>query len=127
MLKSTAWLLLAAGVLSAEVAYQKPPQEILEVLNAPASPLAIPNPARTHVMLAEPRLYPTIAEQSAPMLRLAGLRINPANHGRHSLPLVVTALSVKDIASGRETKLVLPAAAASPSRSGAPMARVSPS
>lgn len=105
-------LALTIGVscaLLADLAYQKPPKEILDVLNVPSIPVAILNPPRTHVLLAEPRNYPTIAEQSAPMLRLAGLRINPANNGRHVLTGVVTSLTVKEIASGKETKIALPA------------------
>lgn len=105
-----ACLLLAALPLAADLAYQKPPQEILDVLNAPSIPTATLNPARTHVILAEPRNYPTIAEQAAPMLRLAGLRINPASNGRHALTGVVTSLTVKEIATGKETKVALPAA-----------------
>lgn len=103
-------IFVLAVSVSAGIDYQKPPKEILDVLNAPATPIALVNPSRTHVLLAAPRLYPTIAEMAAPMYRLAGLRIDPANSGRHVLPGVITALTIKEIATGRETKVALPAA-----------------
>jgi dipeptidyl aminopeptidase/acylaminoacyl peptidase len=93
------------------VAYLKPPKEVLDVLHAPAAPNAIPNPPRTHLLLVEPRNYPPVAELAAPTLRLAGLRINPANNGRHSPMGVATAATVKEISTGKELKLQVPAGA----------------
>jgi dipeptidyl aminopeptidase/acylaminoacyl peptidase len=74
--------LAASAALAAEV-YHKPPQEVLDVLNAPATPRAVVSPTYTDVLLVEPLRYPPIADVSQPMLRLAGLRINPKTNGPH--------------------------------------------
>ena len=70
-----------AAIACAQSAYKKPPEAILKVLNAPATPVANVNPTKTHLLLLEPDRYPPIAELAEPMLRLAGLRINPRNNG----------------------------------------------
>ena len=54
------------------------------------------------------RLYPPIAELAAPMYRLAGERINPANNGQQNPYVVVTAMTLKNIQTGQETKVTVP-------------------
>jgi dipeptidyl aminopeptidase/acylaminoacyl peptidase len=70
---------LLGPVLSvrAETLYQKPPQQVLDVLHAPAFPVAFVNPTRDAMILATPVSYPSIAYLAEPMLRLAGVRIIP--------------------------------------------------
>jgi dipeptidyl aminopeptidase/acylaminoacyl peptidase len=99
---------LAVFPLKAEVLYQKPSKEILDVLHAPAPPLFSVNPSKSHVLLMERRLYPPIAELASPMYRLAGERINPANNGEHNPYIVVTGLTLKAIQTGQEIKLTVP-------------------
>ena len=107
-------LLLAAAaatltaLLSAEVTYQKPPKEILDVLHAPASPSTFISPDKTHILLMDRRLYPGIDELAAPVHRIAGLRINPANNGPHAPTVVYTGLSVMDIETGKQTRITVP-------------------
>ena len=76
------FLLLAYSGFPAET-YKKPPNEILDVLNAPASPIAVVSPTKDYMLLAEPMRYPPIADLAQPMLRLAGERINPVTNGPH--------------------------------------------
>ena len=107
-----AWLAVvvcAALAHADEFPYQKPPKEILDVLHAPAPPLTSISPSRRHVLISERELAPPIAVLAAPMHRLAGLRINPANNGRHLPPLTLTSLRVKTIEGGAETRIALPA------------------
>lgn len=114
MKKPAAWILvLLASIVptQAEVTYQRPPQPILDVLHAPAPPQPSLNPARTHLLLMERRLYPSIAELAAPMLRLAGTRVNPANNGEHLPYAVMTGLTIREIWSGAERKIAVPAGA----------------
>jgi len=73
----------AAHSSFAQIGYQKPPAAILNVLNAQGTPTPSLNPTRTHVMFLETVRNPTIADLSKPMLRIAGLRIDPANSGPH--------------------------------------------
>src|SRR4029077_9986124 len=72
--------------ISAELAYQKPSKEILDILNTPATPVLGVNPTRTYATLSQSERYPSIAEVSQPMLRLAGMRINPRTNGLHLAP-----------------------------------------
>jgi dipeptidyl aminopeptidase/acylaminoacyl peptidase len=103
-------LISLAGLLLADESYQKPPREILDVLNAPATPRAIVNPTHDYALLAEPLRYPPISVVGQPMLRLAGLRINPANNGPHR-PTLDISMSLMRISDGSQTKIQLPAGA----------------
>src|SRR5262245_21421281 len=67
----------------AEQKYEHPPQEILEVMNAPAPPVAISAPTGDAILLARPLYYPPISDLAEPLLRLAGVRVNPKNNGLH--------------------------------------------
>ena len=88
--------------------YQKPPKEIEDILNAPATPFTSVSPAKDKIALFEPVRYPLIAELAQPMLRLAGLRINPNTNGQHRQTYSVK-MSVKNIADGSEKPVALPA------------------
>lgn len=100
-------LLAASAALPAAVRYQKPPKPILDVLDAPATPVASLSPSRDYVLLATPRRYPPIADLAQPMLRLAGLRINPLTNGPHRATYYVS-LTLKKIADGSEVPVALP-------------------
>lgn len=90
--------------------YQKPPKEIEDILNAPAIPATSVSPAKDRIALLEPLRYPPVSELSQPMLRLAGLRINPNTSGQHRQQYFVK-LSLKNIADGNVTAVQLPAGA----------------
>src|SRR2546423_716013 len=101
---------LASIAAFAQGGYQKPPQEVLDVLNAPVTPTAFISPARDRILLATGVRYPSIADLAQPMLRLAGLRINPNTSGPHRAQYFV-AYTLKHIADGAETKITLPVGA----------------
>lgn len=66
--------------------WQSPPEDILEILHAPRLPWVWSSPAGEHLFLAEPVIYPPLAELAAPMHKLAGIRVDPALnsiHGRY--------------------------------------------
>jgi len=101
-------LALCVGpLLHSQTAYQKPPQAVLDILNAPASPQVSLSPAGDLIALVDTVRYPSIAELAQPMLRLAGERINPNTNGPHRPPRI-TALTLVRIADGKSTKVVLP-------------------
>jgi dipeptidyl aminopeptidase/acylaminoacyl peptidase len=87
--------------------YQKPPQSVMDVLDAPATPITSVSPMENQILLLEPLRYPPISELAQPMLRLAGLRINPNTNGRHR-PNYFVKLSLKNIADNKEMKIALP-------------------
>ncbi len=105
---------ILAVPVAAEETYKKPPQAVLDVLNAPLPPDATISPSKDFVLLTVPQRYPPIADVAAPMLRLAGQRINPATNGPHRAQYVVS-ITVKKISDGSEVKVALPANA-KPSR-----------
>jgi dipeptidyl aminopeptidase/acylaminoacyl peptidase len=90
--------------------YQLPPKEIVAAFDAPPLPQAILSPTKQVMALTWRRPYPTIAELSQPMLRLAGARINPKNNGPQRATEIY-AITLKKIADGSEVKVLLPAGA----------------
>lgn len=94
----------------AQGSYKKPAKEIMDVLTAPAIPSVSVSPVRDRMVLLEPLRYPPISELAQPMLRLAGVRINPNTNGQHRQPYFVK-MALKNIADGRETPVSLPAGA----------------
>jgi Tol biopolymer transport system component len=56
------------------------------------------------------RAYPTIAELSQPILRLAGARVNPNTNGPQRTANIY-AITLRKIADGSETKVTVPAQA----------------
>ena len=92
----------------AQDGYKKPPKEVLDILDAPATPNASISPTRDNILLLTANRYPPLADLAQPMLRLAGRRINPASNSPHRTPYSI-ALSLKRIADGSEIKIALPA------------------
>ena len=106
-MRRTLLLLFLVIPISAELAYQKPSKEILDILNAPATPTLGVNPARTYASLSQSERYPSIAEVSQPMLRLAGMRINPRTNGLHLAPSSFSITLVR-LADGVKIPVSLP-------------------
>src|SRR6266536_2129450 len=100
-------LLVVASAGLAQQGYKKPPKEVLDILNAPVTPNASISPTRDAILLSTGLRYPPLADLAQPMLRLAGLRINPASNSPHRLQYAV-ALSLKRIADGSEIRIDLP-------------------
>lgn len=75
--------LSVAFLLSAQenLEYQRPPEEIAQLLEAPLTPLVTFSPDKNWMAFLERSDFPSIEELSRPELRLAGLRINPLNYG----------------------------------------------
>jgi dipeptidyl aminopeptidase/acylaminoacyl peptidase len=109
VIRSVLFLLLPVIVL-AQGSYQKPPKEIMDVLNSPAIPLVSVSPVRDRMALLGPLRYPPISELAQPMLRLAGLRINPNSNSQHRQQYFV-GVKLKNISDGREMPVAFPAGA----------------
>lgn len=81
----------------AQSAYMLPPAEIVELVDAPATPGFVVSPDRTHAAILHYSGLQTIAEMAEPELRLAGIRFNPATHGplraRHASRVEFSALN----------------------------------
>jgi dipeptidyl aminopeptidase/acylaminoacyl peptidase len=96
------------GTAFAQDKYQKPPKEVLDVLNAPLPPMPVISPKRDLMLLAYPMIYPSISDLAEPMLRLAGIRFNPRNNADRGYIFYFTSLVLKRISDGAETPIALP-------------------
>ncbi|MDQ3009481.1 MAG: prolyl oligopeptidase family serine peptidase [Acidobacteriota bacterium] len=108
---SLALLLPGFGIqmpVVAQTPYQKPPKAVLDVLNAPSTPSVSFSPARDRMLLMDSERYPTIGDMAEPMLRLAGLRINPNTNGPHRMARIM-GLTLRNLADGKEIKIAVPA------------------
>jgi dipeptidyl aminopeptidase/acylaminoacyl peptidase len=108
---------LAAAVLpalgqpqAAEPTYRLPPKVVVDILDAPPTPMVMVSPTRQMVALVGRKAMPSIAEMAEPMLRLAGSRVNPGTNGTFS-PTSLTSITLKTLASGAEVKVTSPAGA----------------
>ncbi len=99
---------VAADTPAVPLKYQKAPQVIRQMLDAPPTPTFLLSPTRDRALLVDSLRQPPVADLAAPMLRLGGLRINPATNGRHHPPRHV-GLRLLTIPGGTETKIAIPA------------------
>lgn len=65
------------------VPYRSAPSAIETILRAPVLPSVLIAPTGETRALATPLRYPPVADLARPMLRLAGLRIDPQTNGIH--------------------------------------------
>lgn len=87
--------------------YQKPPSPIPQLLDAAPTPLVIASPKADYLLVADRMANPPLADLAQPMLRLAGIRINPITNGRHHPPRL-TALHLVRVQDGKEQTIQLP-------------------
>jgi dipeptidyl aminopeptidase/acylaminoacyl peptidase len=105
-----ALLMWSAGILADEAVYQRPPQAIRDILDVPPTPTVSLSPKREHLLLVERLGNPPISDLAEPMMRLAGLRINPRTNGPHQPPRN-TGLLLQSIADDTRRRVELPAEA----------------
>lgn len=104
-------LLLALGALAplaAEDAYLKAPAPISELLSTPAAPSVHFSPLRDAMLVYRAERHPPVADLAEPALRLAGLRINPANNGPQRTVRCVE-LTLHPLPEGKERVVAIPA------------------
>ncbi|MBL7851886.1 MAG: S9 family peptidase, partial [Cyclobacteriaceae bacterium] len=70
-----------ATLAQSNAGYQRPPEEIAKLVEAPLTPAVALSPDKNWMALLDRSDLPTIEELSRPELRIAGLRINPENFG----------------------------------------------
>lgn len=93
MKKQLLVLVLALGMASfvqaQDATYQTPPKALVDLVNTPPTPGFSVDSKGQWVIITERAANPSIAELSQPELRIAGLRINPANTGpSRGFPLI---------------------------------------
>jgi dipeptidyl aminopeptidase/acylaminoacyl peptidase len=100
-------LMLRAGAWADVTTYQKPNDAVLRVLDAPVTPTAVMSPTRDRVMLVSPVVYPPIEGLAKPLLKLAGIRLNPQSHAPHSPPHA-SSFTVLRISDGGQQRVLTP-------------------
>jgi dipeptidyl aminopeptidase/acylaminoacyl peptidase len=100
-------LLCRHGQSQSVAGYQKAPAPIPHILDARPTPLASVDPKSDYLLVADRLGNPPISDLAQPMLRLAGIRINPETNGRHHPPRL-TGLHIVRVQDGTERTLQLP-------------------
>ena len=110
MRSSAALALIAALVFAqgafAQTTYQTPSQELVDVVDAPTTPLLSIDPTHRHFALLDTPSLPGLSELAQPELKLAGLRLSPATRGP-SRARFVNGISFQDLdaAPGAERRV----------------------
>jgi len=86
--------------------YLVPPQEIVEIVDAPPTPTAIVSPNRKTIAFIERRGAPPIQWLARTMHRLAGYRIDPRNSGPWNAP-AIQAINLQPIRENNGTQFTL--------------------
>ena len=106
-------LLLATTLLATpcpameDEGYRLPPPEVVELVDAPSAPSLNISPDGRWALGIEPDTLPSIADVSRPMLRLAGMRIDPAANARYRSSFN-RGLFLRDLSSEDLTCIPLP-------------------
>ncbi len=100
----------ASRMAAAQTSYQQPPAPIAQMLDAPPVPIVEPSPDGRWLLVLERPALPAIVEVAAPVLRLAGDRINPqtTDDPRRT---TLTGLRIQSVLGGPDRRIGLPAGA----------------
>src|SRR5215469_2357808 len=117
--KSSSSNMASAPATPAEAAsgYNKPPQYILDVMNAPSPPTPVVSPTHDTILLVSMQDYPPMSRVATPFLRLAGARVEPRNHSKHDTPggygitPCARSFDLVRVADGEQIHVALPAGA----------------
>ncbi|TKJ28608.1 prolyl oligopeptidase [bacterium (candidate division B38) B3_B38] len=93
--------------LVAQEPYKLPPKEVVEIVDAPPTPMAEVSPKGDLMLLVEYNYMPSIKHMAQPMLRLAGLRITPKTNIRQTT-VFYTGLVLLQLDSGQTRRIPLP-------------------
>src|ERR1041385_1533244 len=92
---------VAVVVTFGQSGYQRPPEDIAKLVEAPLTPTVNISPDKNSMVLLDQSDYPSIEALSRPELRIAGLRINPDNFGPSRLPYI-TGIKFKNLKDLKE-------------------------
>ena len=99
---------------ASESGYDKPPQNVLDVLHAPPPPNPMVSPTNDRILLVAWVRYPPIAQVAEPFLKLAGVRVEPRTRRKHDTPAgygiapCAQTLELVEVSTSRETPVTLP-------------------
>jgi dipeptidyl aminopeptidase/acylaminoacyl peptidase len=100
--------LCLASVLAADAPkYLTPPPDVVAAFDAQPLPDALLSPSKKVLALSYRRAQPTIAQLAAPMLRLAGARVNPRTNGPQRTALIY-AIKLQKLDGGDAINVAVP-------------------
>ncbi|WP_294292478.1 prolyl oligopeptidase family serine peptidase [uncultured Sphingomonas sp.] len=103
-------LMSTSALAQTDTGYHRAPDAIAKILDAAPTPAVSLSPDRRTMAILGRENLPTIANLSRPILRLAGYRIDPRTNGPAEVRNQwLNALSFKDVDTGREVKVAVPA------------------
>lgn len=100
-----ATITLPAG--AQELRYRLPPDEVVALVDAPAPPSFSVSPDARWILVQDSPPLPDIADVSRPLLRLAGIRIDPTANGPHRTRFSRT-LTLRDLHGRKKLPVTLP-------------------
>ncbi|HAL56428.1 MAG TPA: prolyl oligopeptidase, partial [Bacteroidetes bacterium] len=105
---SLAFLLaVAISFALAQTAYKLPPKEVVDILDAPPTPVVLVSPRSDALLLVEYQSQPSIALLAKPILRLGGLRIDPELRSRQRT-VQYTGIVVRRVDVEKTVRVLLP-------------------
>ncbi|HEY4612412.1 MAG TPA: S9 family peptidase, partial [Bacteroidota bacterium] len=94
----------------AQTPYKLPPKEIVDILDAPPTPIVVMNPTRDAMLVVEYLPHPPVALLAQPYYRIGGLRINPELNARQRITQY-TGILVRSVKENKEVRVKLPTGA----------------
>ena len=95
------------AVVELPSSYEEPPQDVVDIVDAPATPRVSVSPDGKRVLLSHYDALPSIEDIAAPFERLAGLRIDAERYAERRTRMYEK-LELVDVASGKTTAVELP-------------------
>lgn len=98
------FLFAKTSIAQDDAGYKLPPKDIADMIAAKPTPGVSVDDKGQWMLFIETNSYPSVEELARPELRIAGLRINPANFAP-SRQNFATNLSLRNLASGKDLKI----------------------
>lgn len=92
------------GVSQSDFKYQTPPQEMVDIVNAPVMPTITMSPHNDRLVILSRPSNPSIEDVSREELRIGGLRIDPKTNGPSRFSYF-TGIVVKDVETLKESAI----------------------
>ncbi len=99
-------LFISAGV-SSQTPYKLPPKEVVDIIDAPPTPFVSVSPQSDAMLLIDYKPHPSVELLAKPILRLGGIRIDPALKNRQRLSQLV-GFTVYRIEKDERVKITAP-------------------
>lgn len=93
--------------LFAQTSYKLPPQEVVDIVDAPSAPSVRFSPDHKWMLMLERDSMPSIADISRRMLQLAGMRIDPVANSRFATSFA-KGVRLKGVSDGKDITIPIP-------------------